>query len=160
MTRNILLPFILCALPFIAETAGDAPLDRATLRGVTAMGVVIDQLDPVLEREGLTREALSSRLERGLETAGVQLDPSAKEFLALRIMQVRANKGPYGVCINVAFYQPVILSRDQKARTATQTWEVETVLLADPKQLNEATIASVDELADRFVAAWQSVNKK
>jgi hypothetical protein len=35
---------------------------------------------------------------------------------------------------------------------------VETVLMAEPKLLREASLASIDDLADRLVAAWRSVN--
>ena len=62
--------------------------------------------------------------------------------------------------ITIGLYQPVVLVRDAKVRTATQTWEVETILMADPKQLFRASMESVDELADRFVAAFRSVNPK
>jgi len=154
-----MLPLVaVLALPFTARPAGDAALDRATLRGLTSLSVVVDPLDIPLVRQGVTPEMLRERIERGLQAARIKLDPNAKEFLGVRVTQVRASKGPFAVCLNAGVYQPVLLARDQKMRTATQTWEVETVVLADPKQLHEAMIASLDELADRFVAAWKSVN--
>jgi hypothetical protein len=158
MLRKI-LPFAAAlVMPMALGGAGDAALDRATLRGLTALGVIVDKVDPTLVHEGLTRDAFQSRLERGLQTAGIRVDPNAREFLALRVIHVRANRGPFGICLSVGLYQPVLLARDQTMRTATQTWEAETVLLAEPKLVNEAAINSLDELVDRFVAAWRSVN--
>ena len=71
---------------------------------------------------------------------------------------VRDNRGPFAVAITMGAYQPVVLARDKNVRTATQTWEVETVLLAEPKQLYRGAMDSIDELAARFVTAYRSVN--
>ncbi len=140
--------------------SNDAPLERATLRGLHAVNVVIDTLDPELVNAGLSRDSLQSRMEQRLERAGIPLDKDANEFLAIRVTHVRAKRGPIAACFSVGLYQPVVLSRDKEIRTVTQTWEVMTVLMADPKLLSEASLSSVDELADRFVAAYQSANPK
>jgi hypothetical protein len=52
----------------------------------------------------------------------------------------------------------VLLSRDHDLRTSTQTWEVETVLLAEPKELPVACGQTADDLADRYAAAYRSGN--
>ena len=78
----------------------------------------------------------------------------------MRVTSVRGGRGPYALSLTIGLYQPVILSRDKNTRTATQTWEVETILIADSKQLYRATMETVDELADRFVSAFRSVNPK
>lgn len=148
----------LFALPIQIGGAGDSPLDRATLRGLTAVGVVVDRLDPDLEQQGLTQEVFQAAIEKRLEGAGVKVDNTSAQFVGLRVTHVRARRGPYAVCLAIGLYQPVILSRDQTIRTATATWEVETVLMAAPKVLVEASRSSVNELADRFVAAFRSVN--
>jgi len=140
--------------------AGDAPIDRATLRGIKGVGVVIDTLDPEVVRIGLTANALEARIEQRLERAGVPVAKGAAEFVGLRIMQVHDKKGPYGLCISAGVYQPVLLSRDRNVKTATATWDVQTVVVADPKLVQEAAMASVDELVDRFATAWKSANPK
>jgi hypothetical protein len=154
--------FLLAILtqPLKVDAANDGPLDRATLRGLHAINVVIDTLDKELAHEDLTQDALKSRMERRLQNAGIPLGKETHEFLALRVTQVRDKRGPVAVSISIGLYQPVVLSRDRNIRSVTQTWEVVTTLLADPKVLNEASMSSVDELTDRFVAAYQSVNKK
>jgi hypothetical protein len=53
-----------------------------------------------------------------------------------------------------------MLVRDRNIKTATQTWEVETISLADTKQVYRAAMDSVDELASRFVSAWRSANRE
>jgi|SRR5947209_8566930 len=145
-------------IPFYA--ANDAPLERATLRGLHSVNVIVDTLDKELVRENLTQDALLSRIQQRLEAAGIALDKGANEFLGLRVTQVRGKRGPVAVCLSIGLYQPVVLSRDKDIRSVTQTWEVVTTLMAEPKVLYDASMSSIDELTDRFVAAYRSVNPK
>lgn len=160
MRSRLLALLTVSFLPLAASPAGDQALDRATLRGLKSIAIVIDRLDPELVRQGLTQAALQSRIENRLRDAAIPLDKNAGEFVGLRVIHVRGGKGPYALCLSVGLYQPIQLVRDRNVRTATQTWEVETVLMAEPKLLIEASLSSIDELADRFVAAWRSVNPR
>ena len=158
MNRRLLGIFALFAFPYLATAAGDSALDRATLRGLTALNIVVDKLDPQLEAAGIKSEAVRARLEDRLHAAGITVDTTKTDFLAIRMMAVRDNRGPFAVAITIGAYQPVTLSRDKNVKTATQTWEVETILLADPKLLYRGAMDSIDDLAARFVAAYRSVN--
>src|SRR5947207_821722 len=147
MVRRMLLPL---ALLSGLAMAGDAMLDRATLKGVKAVGIIIDQLPEDLPREGVTVDALQLRLAQRLREAHVPIDAAAKEFLGVRLSSVRATRGPYAVAISVGFYQPVTLARDATIRAAPETWGSETVLMADPKVLYRASMEGIDDLAARF----------
>jgi hypothetical protein len=158
MHRTILLVALLAV--FCAGLgAGDATLDRATLRGLKAFNIVIDPLDPQLEKAGLSADTLRSRLDTRLRHAGIPLDNNAIEFVGLRIdSMLLPKKGPDALCFSLAFYQPVALSRDQKIRTATQTWDVHKMLVIPPKSLVDSALDTLDQIADQFVAAYHSVN--
>jgi hypothetical protein len=158
MYRRTLSIAALLAVPAIIGAAGDSELDRATMRGLKAVNVVIDRIDPQLPKEGVRPADLQARIESKLKDAGIALNPEANEFVGLQITAVRDKRGPYALSFTVGLYQPVLLSRDRNARTVTKTWEVETILMADPKVLQKASIESVDDLAARFVAAWRTVN--
>jgi hypothetical protein len=151
------LPLFLLLQP-LTHAAGDAALDRATLQGLKTIGVVIDRIDPELVKQGFDRVALQSRIDVRLRKAGLPVAKNSNEFLGLRLLQVRGGRGPYALCVSIGLYQPVVLARDSKIRTATQTWEADTVLIAQPKLLYAASLDSIDELVDRFIAAWHSVN--
>ena len=157
MHRTILLVALISVLG-AGLRAGDATLDRATLRGLKAFNIVIDPLDPQLEKAGLSADSLRSRIDTRLRHAGIQLDNNAIEFVGLRIDSMFTKKGPNGLCFSLAFYQPVALARDQKIRTATQTWDVHSMLLVPPKMMVQAAQDAVDQLADQFVNAYRSVN--
>ena len=151
-------------LPLPLGGASDAPLDRSTLRGLKAVHVVIDPVAPEIEKEGATADALRSRLEERIRRAGITIDNDSREFVGLRITAVRSARKAlamgttYAIAASIGVYQPVTLVRDASLRTATQTWEVETLTLVDTKTVDRACLDSMDELAGRFVTAYRSVN--
>jgi hypothetical protein len=149
---------LLLWLPLLTKGAGDAPLDRATLHGLKAVNIVIDQLDPTLEELGVTADALESRLLTRLAAERIQVDRTATEFIGFRITSVRGNHGPFALSLTIGLYQPVLLSRSHNVRTATQTWEVESILMANPKQVPAAAFETADQLAGRFAAAYKLAN--
>jgi len=159
MDRKLLPLALLLLLPPVSRGAGDAALDRATLRGLKAVSVVVDVLDPEVQKLGVTRAALIDSMLAHLQKGGVRIDPTATEFVGLRLNAVRGGRGPYAVSLSLGLYQPVLLSRNKDVRTSTQTWEVETVLVADPKGLLAACSESAGELADGFAIAFRAVNQ-
>jgi hypothetical protein len=154
----MLLSLVLAVFSPFVVGAGDAPLDRGTLRGLKSLSVIVDPIDPQLDRAGLTAAVLRNQLEARLRHGGVTVDEAAVEFLGLHVSSTQIRKGPYSLCLSIGLYQPVVQSRDKEIRTATQTWEVDTILLAQPKGLMQSSTAALDQLADRFVNAWRSVN--
>jgi hypothetical protein len=157
MHRTFLLVALLAVFG-AGLSAGDAALDRATLRGLKAFNIVIDPLDPQLEKGGLSADALRSRIDTRLRHAGIALDNNAIEFVGLRIDSMLAKKGQDSLCFSLAFYQPVLLTRDQTIRTATATWDVHKMLVIPAKSLVDAAVDAVDQIADQFVAAYRSAN--
>jgi len=160
MHRRIFLLTLLLLPPPSTGAAGDAAIDRATLKGLKAVGVVIDVIDPAVERFGVTRDLVLTRLLARLATDRVKVDPGAVEFLGLRITAVRSGHGPFALSMTLGLYQPVLLSRNKDLRTSTQTWEVESVLLADPKILITACGESTDDLVDPFGTAFHATNRE
>ncbi len=149
---------LLIALALPLGGAGDAALDRATLRGLMAVNVVIDPVAPEIQKVGATADGLRTRLEQRLRDAGIKIDTASTEFVGLRVTSVRAARGPFAITITIGLYQPVTLVRDRNVKTATQTWEAGAVVLADTKQVERACMDSVDELTGQFVTAYRSVN--
>ena len=52
-------------IPLATSAAGDAELDRATMRGLKAVNVVIDRIDPQLPKEACRRKHCRSGSRRG-----------------------------------------------------------------------------------------------
>jgi len=150
----------LLMIPAGLVTAGDTPLERGTLRGLKAISIVVDPLDQQLTNDGLSATAFRIRIEDRLREASIPIDSNASEFLGLRVTSVRAKRMPVAMCLTLALYQPVVLSRDSKIRTATGTWNVETVMMSPDKGIQGSANASVEELVDEFIRAWRAVNTK
>ena len=156
---------LLAFVAFLLGGASDAPLDRATLRGLKAVNIVIDPVAPELEKEGATADALRNRLQEQIRSAGITIDTDSREFVGLRVTAVKAARRPlvpgntFAIAISFGLYQRVSLVRDPTVRTSTQTWEVQTVMLVDAKEVSRACMDSMNELAGRFVAAYKSVNQ-
>jgi hypothetical protein len=158
MDRRLFLLAAFFLLPPAANGAGDEAIDRATLKGLKGVGVVIDTIDPELEKAGVTRDVVLTGMLAKLGADRVIVDPGATEFLGLRLIAVRNGHGPLAVSLTLGLYQPVLLSRNHDVRTSTQTWEVETILMADPKILVTACTESANDLLHRFAQAFRSVN--
>ena len=150
----------LLMLPAGLGLAGDTNLERATLRGLKGINIVVDPLDSELEHDGLSATAFRIRIEDRLRKADIPIDSNAREFLGLRVTGVHAKRMPVAMCLTLALYQPVILSRDAKTRIATGTWNVETVMMSGEKVLQGSASSSLEELVDQFVRAYRSVNPK
>ena len=147
--------------------ASDTSMDRATLRGLKAVKVVVDPLGPELEREGLDANRLRGSIEQKLREAGVKVDNDVNEFIGLSISFAQAGrkvlsikKGPYSLTISLGVYQVAVLTRDMATKTVVETWGAEKTASASARGLDRDVSTAVDDLADQFVKAYLSVNPR
>ena len=146
--------------------AGDTTMDRATLRGLRAVKVVIDPPPPEMERAGFDRDHLRATIEQKLRDAGIKIDNDAIEFLGLGISMVQGGrkvplsfgKAAVSLTLSLGLYQVIVLSRDQTIKTVAETWEEQKVIQATAKSLDHVLPGAMDELVDGFVKAYRSVN--
>jgi len=167
---NMLPRKIRCCLAFTVGAAcclaGDAAMDRATLRGLKAVKVVVDRPPGEMERAGFDREHLRASIEQRLRDAGIKIDNDAIEFLGLGISMAQGGrkvplsfgKGPVSLTLSLGLYQVILLSRDQNIKTVAETWGQEKVIQATPKSLDQVLPGAIDEIAGQFVDAYRSVN--
>jgi hypothetical protein len=153
-----LLGVVLC-FSFPA-TAADSPMERATLRGMKAVKIVLDKLGDDLEREGLGKQQLQVDIGEKLRNAGIALDDKANEFLGLSTISARLKRGPYTVSYSLGVYQVVTLSRDKNIRTVAETWSTQSVLSVSPKLVTKISRTTIGELVDQFINAYREANPK
>ncbi len=155
-----LLPVLWLALPHGAISS-DAPMDRATLRGLQGVKAVVDSPDgAAMQQAGLTASKLARQIEQRLAKAGIPVDSSAREFVGLRVTFAHAKKTDYALGLTLAMYQNVSLTRDPAIKTMAETWSGESIVLAPSRMLGEAVSNTLEELVDQFIAAWRSANGK
>ena len=102
-----------------AAFGADGQLDRATLKGLKSVGIVVDTVDADLAREGIDPDFLRATILTKLEKAGIAVEKDAVDFLGLRVTAAQGKRMPAALCLSLGLYQPVILSRDPGARTVT-----------------------------------------
>jgi hypothetical protein len=139
---------------------GDSAMDRATLRGVKAVKVIIDPPSPELEHNGVDRELLRVGVVQKLQNAGIKIDNDVVEFLGVDISSAAraGRKGPVPLVIGVGVYQVVALTRDKNTKTVAETWGDQKVMAVPAKGLDRQVSMAVDDLVDEFVRAYRSVN--
>jgi hypothetical protein len=147
--------------------ASDTSMDRATLRGLKAVKVVVDPLGSELEREGLDANRLRDRIEQKLRDAGIKIDNDVNEFIGLNVSFAQAGKkvlsikkGPYSLTIGLGVYQVAVLTRDMATKTVVETWGVEKTASASARGLDRDVSNAVDDLVDQLVKAYLSVNPR
>lgn len=150
---------LLLAAPWTLPGANDGLLDRATLKGLNAVNVVIDPIaSPELQRAGVTDASLKSQVEQRLKAARVAVDGGAVEFLGLRVSFAQASRSSAAVGLSLGLYQQVQLTRDRNIRTATETWGTTSLQLLALKGIKQGIVECVNELVDRFTAAYLRAN--
>lgn len=122
---------ILAAVSLLAQSAWpfDDSRSRATLRGITAVKVVVD-LDDNIEAVGPTwADQIQADVEARLRKAGLIVTLSAPAWLHIGIAthQISPDRSGYAHTIQISFLQWVSLMRDSRVSTLAVTWGIESV---------------------------------
>jgi hypothetical protein len=166
--RHLYFCFAISAVLTSACLAGDSAMDRATLRGLKAVKVIVDPPSPEIERQGVDREQLRGSIERKLRDDGIKVDDNAIEFVGLSIASVAPGrrstlsikKGPVSLTVGLGVYQIVTLNRDPTTKTVAETWGDQRIMSAVPKGLEQELSGAVDDLVEQFVKAYRTVNPR
>ena len=164
----ILVPFALSLLSAFPSMAIDSQSNRATLKGLPGVGVLVEKLPPEIEREGLRRDQLQMDVESQLKKAGVKV--FSKEqctrvpgepylYINLNVNVVKTESGIYPYTVDIMLIQKVSLMRDPKRVTYAVTWStggVGSITKSIVSQLRE----NVAEVVHVFIQAFLDENPK
>ncbi len=151
-------------VPFPFRLPRDDPDDRATLKGIAAIQVVVEDLNPDAERDGLTRDHLQTDMELRLRKAGIRVTSKHEEaggsYLYLNVSAVKHNAlSVYGYHIRLEFYQRVALARDPRVRTDAVTWISGSTGVVSAQRLRSLRDNVADKV-DKFINAYLEQNPK
>ena len=158
--------FILLSLVVIAS-ASDDKTDRATLKGIKSMCVVVEVADQTHSK--LNKEELQTEIEGKLKQAGIAVDKNGTTCLYLnaRVLQalgrqaIRRKEKPiplYAVDLRLEFLQTVALTRDPTIKTYAPTWSTANMATVASDDLNKAALEITTSLVDQFITSYKSVN--
>jgi hypothetical protein len=154
----------------LALTAGawasDDKSDRATLRGVKAICIVVEVNSPTQADVPLNKDRVQAEIDGKLADAGIPVDPKSGTCLYLNVRPLpaigRNNKpiGLYAVDLQLEFLQAVTLARDASARAFAPTWSVANLATIPSADLGPTVRQITGDLVNQFVEAFRSVNPK
>jgi hypothetical protein len=160
--RPLLSILVLLLLPWSLQ-AQDTEDRRATLRGWQAIRVVVEDLEPEVERTGLLQKALQTDVELRLRQSGVLVRADASPYLYVRVTALSLSPGDWVFHAHVEFRQEVRPTGGQRRVSSyATTWHTPGVLGYVPSDRNmpERVRQEVRDQVDAFLNAWLSVNPR
>ena len=142
--------------------------NRATLRGLKGVGVLVEKLPREVEQEGLKRDQLQMEVESKLRTAGIKVltkeealnipgEPYLYININVNIAKTEADIYPYS--IDLLLIQKVSLLRDPKLTSYAITWSTGGVGSIGKPILSQLA-ESVEQMVDVFIKAYLSENPR
>lgn len=138
--------------------ADDTPEERITLKGIKAVKVVVRDLHPDAEADGLTAGQLRGDVQARLRKAGVPTSPSATASLNVTVNTSGRENGWYYFVIEVSLTQPVALVRDRKSIILAATWRMGNFGDVAAQDLVRFVPETVAGHVDRFIRAYREQN--
>lgn len=157
---------MMAALVCITTTAAgsDSQAERATLAGLSAISVVVEDLPSIATTNGLTTAALQADAERRLRAGGISITPDSDAYLYVHVTVADPGPSlPLPYYVDVALIQEIKLPRAGiQSRTPLQspTWNLNRLGMASADRLRPNVADRVGEFVDQFVRAYRSVNPK
>jgi hypothetical protein len=145
--------------------AADTAYERATLVGLTGVGVFVERMDPTAEKGGLAQSTLQTDVELKLRQAGIRvlgeneypLAPGSPR-LYLRVSTFRLELPLYAFDITLGLYQAVRLLRDPSIVIGAATWETNgRIGTVGENKLSTLRERARDEV-DKFINAYLAAN--
>jgi hypothetical protein len=157
--RRLVVGISLLLLPVSAWGQSSAA-QRATLKGINTVEVVVEAIDPVAEQDGLTRSQLQTDIEERLRQAGITVGPTLTGHLYVNVDTVKGDRGQtYAYNVSVQYVQQVVLARDPKAPIFAPTWDTGGVGIVAASRLREVR-QDVANYVDQFIKAHLEQNPK
>ena len=160
--------FLIMTMMGPSSWALNSETNRATLRGLGGVRVLIEDLPPEMQQEGLTKTRLQADVELKLRTAGIKTLTQEECFktpgepylyLNINLNTLKTETDHYAYSIDIGLIQNVALLRDPGQATYAITWSTGGVGLIGKNRLSDLQ-DSVGDLLSIFVRAFLSVNPK
>jgi len=157
--------FGLIGFPASESRTQDVDITRATLRGLRGMGVLVEPLDPDVERAGLTTLHLQTAVEGQLQKAGIpvftteeRLRVPGKPFVYVHVHVVLRSYALVTYFVQVELNQRASLETDALLATVS-TWSV-----GLQGTIEKARLDTLDDFVrdavDQFINAYFSVHPR
>jgi hypothetical protein len=123
------------------------------------MNVVIEDLSPGVERNGLTKSQLQTGVESQLRQSGIRVDDTAPAYLYVAATSILKDGATYVYSIDVEFNQSVVILRTGERATGS-TWSTSSLGFVGLDNFSQSVRNLVQYLVVKFIDAYLSVNPK
>ncbi|MGI8992501.1 MAG: hypothetical protein ACR2I2_23330 [Bryobacteraceae bacterium] len=164
----------LFALLLLACCATSFAADAQSLKGIAGIWVLVENLNPDLQKAGLSKEELRSDIEDRLREAGIAVEEpresGAGPFLYIELTDIAVPAGGKrkskpnlrregtALYVRLELQQSVALKREPSSSLLSDTWHQSLIGYAEPARAGEVAKGWVRELTDRFVKAYRTAN--
>lgn len=140
----------------------------ATLRGLSGVGVLVEQLSPEVEKEGLIKNQLQREVELKLRAAGIKVLTREEAlttpgepylYININVNTAKTESDIYPYSVDLLLMQKVSLLRDPQQTTYAVTWSTGGVGSIEKSIVGQLR-NSVEEMVSLFIKAYQAENPK
>ena len=159
----VMIFLLLSVVMIYADTYG-----KESLRGLRGVNIMVESLQPDIEKDGLRKSSIKTDVELKLRMAGIKVltkEEREKEpgmpYLYVRVSSIKRETGLHVFNIDVELGQLVLLARDPKiicyyATTWRTTGEIGTIGGVKVNQLRD----SIKDRVDEFINDYLEMNPK
>jgi hypothetical protein len=146
--------------------AGDSEFSRKSLRGLSGVHVLVENLTDDAKRVGLDTDTIQTDVELKLRLAGITVLTSEESLRAPGMpdlyvnVDVMAFNGFYVYSVTVEVDQNVMLRRNYDSVIGAATWSVTGVGGATSQSAKSGGREFLSELIDHFLNAYLDANPK
>jgi hypothetical protein len=166
LNTRFFLACALCVCSLAPAIASDSEIDRASLKGLQGVFVLIEDLNPPEEQAGLKAADIQADAEQQLKAAGIPLlsktqniDTPGMPTLYISVSvasSTTTDLWPFSIDVNLEQQATLKRSPDTFVPTAV-TWHVGSLGAVDKSNMSSIR-ARVNEQVAKFVNAYMKVN--
>jgi hypothetical protein len=151
---------LLIAAP-CALAANDSPDERASLKGLGAISLVVEDTGAAAQKYGLTAMRLQNEIQERLQRSGISVRQDADPYLYVQVTVVDPGGAlPLAYSIQVSLVQEVALPRGLNAHFQGPTWWQRSIGMSGGDRVSQSVSGRAQEFVDQFINAYRSVNPK
>ncbi|MFQ5875317.1 MAG: hypothetical protein ACE5JL_16175 [Dehalococcoidia bacterium] len=159
-----LVPTVMLLLGPRGAWAGES----RTLSGLFGVEVVVENIKPEAERDGLTRAALQTDVELRLRQAGIRvltktqgLRTPGRPWLYLNVSTLKRSDGSYAYHASLGLKEYVRLERAPSRVELAETWQTLGIIgTVGIQRLHTVVREAVRDMVDAFINAYLAANPK
>jgi hypothetical protein len=140
---------------------------NSSLRGLPGVRVLLTDLNPDAERDGLIKTELQTDVELRLRNAGISVLTEEEwhktprtPLLYVKVDALKGSNIAYAYYTNVLLYQRVSIEQTLNISGFAATWSTGSIGIAEQVKLKGLVIGSLRNEVDEFIKAYLAENSK